>query len=30
ILVPTLTSGKINWAPNPSGTVGTCVGAGIC
>ncbi|HDX8595013.1 type IVa pilus major pilin TapA [Aeromonas dhakensis] len=30
ILVPTLTSGKVTWAANPSGTVGTCVGAGIC
>lgn len=30
ILVPTVASGKINWAANPSGSVGTCVAAGIC
>ena len=30
ILVPTVTSGKVNWAANPSGSVGTCVAAGIC
>jgi type IV pilus assembly protein PilA len=30
ILVPTVASGKVNWAANPSGSVGTCVAAGIC
>lgn len=30
ILVPTLTSGKITWAANPSGAEGTCRAAGIC
>lgn len=30
ILLPTVASGKVNWAANPSGTVGTCVAAGIC
>ncbi|MGS3141251.1 type IVa pilus major pilin TapA [Aeromonas sanarellii] len=30
ILVPSITSGKVNWAANPSGSVGTCVAAGLC
>ena len=30
ILVPTVQSGKVNWEANPSGSVGTCVAAGIC
>ena len=30
ILVPTVQDGKVNWAANPSGSVGTCVAAGIC
>ncbi|MGL6335492.1 type IVa pilus major pilin TapA [Aeromonas jandaei] len=30
ILVPTVTSGKVNWAANPAGSVGTCVAAGLC
>ncbi|HEH9439161.1 TPA: type IVa pilus major pilin TapA [Aeromonas sobria] len=30
IMIPTVTSGKVNWAANPSGSVGTCVAAGIC
>ncbi|KHN58859.1 type IVa pilus major pilin TapA [Aeromonas hydrophila] len=30
ILVPTVASGKVNWAANPSGSVGTCVAAGLC
>nr|WP_269474177.1 type IVa pilus major pilin TapA [Aeromonas media] len=30
ILLPTVQSGKVNWAANPSGAVGSCVAAGIC
>lgn len=30
ILVPTVDTGKVNWAANPSGSVGTCVAAGLC
>ena len=30
ILVPSIASGKVNWTANPSGSVGTCVAAGVC
>ena len=30
IIVPTVLTGKVTWAANPAGNVGTCVAAGIC